>query len=443
MDARQADAGFADPGDYDFAVVHLTDTQYIAEGAADATDPERQARFRAAQDAIGRWVAENAGPRKIVYLAHTGDLVENWCWFWNRRSTARAEFKEARRLIKTVEAAGVPVGVLPGNHDNRWGSDEGHGSPELTMFNRFFGPPRSAVAARKWRPSAGDLPVQAHYGGPWRPLDNSCHVDLVDVGELRLVFLHLGYGVRDEHVSWANRMLERHADRDAVICTHHYLDLGTNPDGSGAQFGGPGSYGADDGEKIHREIVSRNANVVMVLCGHVSGTGWVLETEGGHRVTSVLADYQAHRLPDEQFPAGYEEPDGDKRTGFLRLLQFRVADGSVRITTYSPVLDSFAPADYAPQVQVDAMRSGGRAAAVPPEQWVNPDHLILPVDLRSHLMRNDGLPHEGGATGSPGVHTGGTADTTGRAVPDPWGTALTLAGAVGAAVVGRWMVKRR
>lgn len=34
-------------------------------------------------------------------------------------------------------------------------------------------------------------------------------------------------------------------------------------------------------------------------------------------------------------------------------------------------------------------------------------------------------------------------DPSGRAVPDPWGTAVTVAVAVGIAVVGRWVIRRR
>lgn len=461
--ARPAEVGFAVTDDYDFAIVHLTDTQYIAEGAADPSDPERQARFKASHDAIARWVGENAAARKIVYLAHTGDLIENWCWFWNRRSTATREFKEAERLISMIEDYGVPVGVLPGNHDNRWGSDEGRGSPELKKFNKAFGPIRSTLAARKWRPSAGSLPAQASYGGPWKAGENSCHYDLVEVGDTRLVIVHLGYGVRDEHTAWADTVLREHADRDAIVCTHYYLDQGIRPDGSGAPFGGPGSYGPNDGVKVHREVVTQNSNVVLVLSGHISGTGWQVEDQAAYPSPGLLADYQAHRMPDENFPAGYRQANGERRTSFLRLLQFRVSDGTVRVTTYSPVLDSFRPLDFAPQAQLDRLRGGRSAEEIAAQPWVDPDHLILPVGLRSHapggrrsspdrtlasaapaLTDDDAAgpltPPAHGKT-LPGLDHA-EADVSGRAVADKWGTALTVAGAVGAAVALRKLRRR-
>ncbi|MDO5617854.1 metallophosphoesterase [Kocuria sp.] len=460
--AQRTDVGFADPEDYDFAIVHLTDTQYIAEGAADPSDPDRQARFKAAHDAIARWVGENAERRKIVYLAHTGDLVENWCWFWNRRSTARREFQEAGRLISMIEDYGVPVGVLPGNHDNRWGSDEGRGSPELKMFNKTFGPIRTMMAQRQWRPRAGELEVEANYGGPWKAGENSCHYDLVTVGDTKLIFLHLGYGVRDEHTAWANDVLRQYADRDAIICTHYYLDQGIRPDGSGAPYGGPGSYGPNDGVKIHREVVSQHSNVVMVLCGHISGTGWRLEDQVAYPSPGLLADYQAHRMPDEEFPVGYRQARGERRTGFLRLLQFRVADGTVRVSTYSPVLDSFQPGDFAPQSQLNQLLGGRDAAEVAAQPWAHPDHLILPVELRSQVPGGRNLPADGTlATDVPNLNDDAAGpltlpasdqtlsgfgrtetDVSGRVIPDKWGTALTVAGAVGAALVVRKLRRR-
>lgn len=430
MDIKDVEPGFSDPDDYDFAIVHLTDTQYIAEGAADSSDPERQKRFRQAHDAIAQWIGQNAATRKIVYVAHTGDLVENWCWRWNRRSTAAREFKEADRFISMIEDYGVPVGVLPGNHDNRWGSDEGRGGPELSTFNKTFGPARTKRAQQKWAPIAGSLPVHVRYGGPWKNRENSCHYDLIDVGPCRMVVVHMGYGIKDAHVAWARHVLCRYKDRDAIVCTHHYLDHGMRPDGSQAPHGGPGSYGPDDGVKLYQEVVSKHANVVMVLCGHISGTGWRVDDAAGRQAMSLLADYQAHRVPDENFPTGYKESEGERRTGFLRLLQFRVEDRSVRISTYSPILDSFSPRDFAPDAQVNRLEKMRKDHDDSDEQWINPDHVIMSVDLQSHSPQ--GRIERNASEISQTNHDG---DISGRVLPDPLGVAITLGGAVGVAVI--------
>ncbi|WP_144794705.1 metallophosphoesterase [Kocuria palustris] len=491
---REAEAGFADPEDYDFAIVHLTDTQYLAEGAAQTRDPQKRERFQAAIDAITDWIEDSAGTRRIVYLAHTGDVVQNWCWWWDRRAVAEREFAAASEMFERFERIGLPWGVLPGNHDNRWGSDDqdGGAAPELSLYNRFFGPQRLRDAAGTWAPSAGDAAagaprVTAQRGRPWRPEDASCHYDLLTIGSVRLLMLHLGYGVDDEQIAWANDVLQEHSDRDAILCTHHFLDRGTRPDGSGAPWGGPRSFGPDDGLRIQEGIVARNANVVLVLSGHISGTGWRVErSDPVHPTTAVLADYQSHRLPEpaeeiEKAADGHEgevsaasgadggaEADpvaaaGERRTGFLRLLQFRAEAGEVRITTYSPLLDSFDPDAHAPAEQLEQRRSGAREEPEPPGGWADPHQLVLPVSLRSRTtwLQTDRLgadaaiaapaPAAAPAPGEAGGGESGAAQSTGLGPsedahgvvrPDRWGAVLTAAGALAVRAMMRGLRRR-
>ena len=436
-----AEPGFADSEDYDFAILHISDTQHLAEGAAQTRDPQRAERFRDSIAALTDWVARNAGPRKIAYAVHTGDLVQHWCWWWDRRSTAEAEFAVACEMIEAIEQAGVPCGVLPGNHDNRRGSDDQDdgGAPELSLYNTWFGPQRRPPQ----RPSAFEG-AETVRGGTWRPEDSSCHYDLLEIGGTRLLMLHLGYGVDDEQIEWADTVLQNHSDRDAILCTHHFLDAGTRPDGSGAPWGGPRSFGPDDGVRLQERLVSRNANVVLVLSGHVSGTGWNIDrSDPAHPSTAVLADYQAHRLRE---PQDDDDPRGEARTGFVRLLQFRAADGEMRISTYSPVLDSFDPDAHAPAEQLERLRLGAPdrpapwdpgasagAAAGGQAPWADPHQLVLPVSLRTRTtrLRTQHLGVQRGPQLTP------AQDAHGLVRPDRWGMVLGAAGALAVSVVRR------
>lgn len=442
---RAAEPSFADPEDYDFAILHISDTQHLAEGAAQTRDPQRAERFRDSIEALTDWIARNAGPRRIAYAVHTGDLVQHWCWWWDRRSTAEAEFAVASEMIEAIEQAGVPCGVLPGNHDNRWGSDDQQdgGAPELSLYNSWFGPQRQ----RPDRPSAFEG-AQVVRGGPWRPEDGSCHYDLLEIGGTRLLMLHLGYGIDDEQIEWADTVLQRHPDRDAILCTHHFLDAGTLPDGSGAPWGGPRSFGPDDGVRLQERLVSRNPNVVLVLSGHVSGTGWSIDRSDPARPsTAVLADYQAHRMREPQ----RTEPDGEPRTGFVRLLQFRAATGEMRISTYSPVLDSFDPDAHAPAEQLERLRSGPTEGSAPWDsgapagaaaggegRWADPHQLVLPVSLRTRTtcLRTQHL----GAQRGP--HLTPSQDAHGLVRPDRWGSVLGAASALAVSVVLRTLRRR-
>lgn len=69
---RGAAPDFADSDDYDFVILHLTDTQYLAEGAAQTRGPQKQARSQAAIDAITGWIAENARKGKVASRRPSG-----------------------------------------------------------------------------------------------------------------------------------------------------------------------------------------------------------------------------------------------------------------------------------------------------------------------------------------------------------------------------------
>ena len=69
--------GFADPASYDFSIAHFTDTQYLSEGAVEQESAAERAIWEKAYGDAPRWIAANADERKIEYVAHTGDIIEN------------------------------------------------------------------------------------------------------------------------------------------------------------------------------------------------------------------------------------------------------------------------------------------------------------------------------------------------------------------------------
>ncbi len=89
--AQENKDGFEKPEDYDFSMVHFTDTQYLAEGAAggtyddwdgvaepsDVMTAEEQEIWKQGYLKSTEWIRDNAEARKIKYTAHTGDVIEN------------------------------------------------------------------------------------------------------------------------------------------------------------------------------------------------------------------------------------------------------------------------------------------------------------------------------------------------------------------------------
>ncbi|HLS02917.1 MAG TPA: LamG domain-containing protein, partial [Beutenbergiaceae bacterium] len=72
--ANEVSDAFEDPDAYDFSIAHVTDTQYLTEGAVEQEySPEQQAVWADAYTDIMEWIVDNADERKIEYVTHTGD----------------------------------------------------------------------------------------------------------------------------------------------------------------------------------------------------------------------------------------------------------------------------------------------------------------------------------------------------------------------------------
>jgi hypothetical protein len=163
-------------------------------------------------------------------------------------------------------------------------------------------------------------------------IDNSYH--LFSAGGRDWIVISLEWWPRREAVQWASGVLERHAERDAIVATHAYLDnddtridrRGRTP-GKAALDGFPESI--LDGEDLWREFVSRHPNVRLVVSGHVTGDGCGRLTSPGARglpVHQMLSDYQVR-------------PDGGE--GYLRLLELLPDGRTLQVKTYSPWLNSY------------------------------------------------------------------------------------------------------
>ncbi|ATQ30464.1 metallophosphatase [Rhodococcus ruber Chol-4] len=307
------DQAFADPADYDFAIQHLTDTQYLAR--------DDTAVFRD----MTTWTAQQARARKIAYAVHTGDLIQSWIRPGAPDARARTEFEVASEAMGILEAAGVPYGVLPGNHDNLWNVAgrlvPGEHERNHALYNEYFGPQRY-----RDRPQWGDSVTDA---------DNSAHYDLFEIAGTPFLVLYLGYNPPEHVMHWAEGVLAAHPDRNTIVAAHYYLD----EDGR-LRMSGFGDIGGSSGQQIWNRLVVPHESVFMVLSGHVDGQTTVTDRPipgSDRRVVEMLADYQ------------YFLVDGRRATGFQRLLQFDLDGGTVAVTTHSPALDSFRVEDHDPR----------------------------------------------------------------------------------------------
>ncbi|HWJ08909.1 MAG TPA: LamG-like jellyroll fold domain-containing protein, partial [Nocardioides sp.] len=409
---------FEDPADYDFSLAHFTDTQYLAEGAAggtyddwdgtaepsDVMQEEERAIWAAAYDASTRWIKEQAGPRKIAYAGHTGDIIENDYYDPLARNATggllypgldaqvKREFEFTSGAQATLDDAGIVNQVIAGNHDNQLGQETG----PTSRFNDYYGPSRYYDASTSWPAGASyhawDETADSAGNTTTPGQDNQNNYVLFSAGGLDFVAVGLSYGVTQAEADWADSVFKRYPDRNGILLTHAYIAPSTAADGRGASFSG-------DGSKLYDEVVEANPNVFLILAGHEHGVGTNLKTGVGasvhHNVVELLADYQFYKVPaSELWPdkvdgAGNIDLDGDGVTdhkatdllqfgaSWLRLLQFDVDRAEVSIDTYSPHFDDFGATEYD-----DRKRYNGAE-----------DNLVLPVDLttRTTSFSTDGL----------------------------------------------------
>ncbi|MCC2593887.1 metallophosphoesterase [Tessaracoccus sp. OS52] len=268
-----------EPESYDFNFAWVTDTQYYSQDFPEV--------FRA----MNQWIADTAEERKTVYTIHTGDLVET--------TGSLPQWDVADDAMQILDDAGMPYGVLAGNHDNSSGTNH-------TNYGNTFGDFR--------------FEGQPHVGGTHNNNQNSYH--FVDQGGAEFIVVYLSYGVTAEELEWAAGVLAAHPERNAIIATHDYLFAnGTR---------------SPEGQAIHDALVAPFDNVFLVLAGHAPGVARnVIETIGNDGEPRQYIEM----MVDHQFAT---TAGGQRDTGFLRMLQFDVAAKTLQVSTYSPVLDSHA-----------------------------------------------------------------------------------------------------
>ena len=125
-----------------------------------------------------------------------------------------------------------------------------------------------------------------------------------------LMVLSLPFDPSEKVLAWANKIVAAHAKDRVIVATHAYRSRrGRTP------IGGP----------IWEKLIRANANIFMVVCGHVCAVAHgVSVNDAGGKVHEILCDYQG--LPN----------GGD---GWLQTMRFSPATGKIHVEAYSPLLD--------------------------------------------------------------------------------------------------------
>jgi DNA repair exonuclease SbcCD nuclease subunit len=169
-----------------FTVVGLPDTQFYSQSYPDIFHAQTQ------------WVADNLRTRNIRFVSHYGDLVQH--------GDNTREWSNAKAAMRRLDDAGVPYGVVPGNHDVLPTGSNGE-TYDPTNYLANFGP--QEFAGRSW------------YGGA-SPAGTSSY-QTFRAGGREFLALHLNVDTPRSELVWAQEVLNSNRDKPTLITTHRYM----------------------------------------------------------------------------------------------------------------------------------------------------------------------------------------------------------------------------
>ncbi|MBQ3216020.1 MAG: metallophosphoesterase, partial [Oscillospiraceae bacterium] len=310
--------GTAAPKDYDFAFAWLSDTQGYVQ------------RYNHHYMNMNQWIVDNREEWKISYVLHTGDIVDDW--------DAIYQWENADKAMKIFDEAGMPYGVLGGNHDVAAGLDD------RENYYKYFGEDR--------------VKNQPTFGGSYE--NNYGHYDLVEQNGQEFIIVYMTWNIYEDEINWMNQVLAEHSDRKAILCFHAYTHVKESVDGLLDYWG----------VMVRDHVVAKNPNVFAVLNGHYSGSTYqtVRFDDNGdgkkdRTVYQICTDYQSVE------EGGLE---------YIKFLYFDVDNDKVFINSYSPYMDDF---NYYDTGSADNLNALAKADSDGVVNKLDIDSVILEVDF--------------------------------------------------------------
>ncbi len=268
------------------------------------------------------------------------------------------ELPKATEGYRIISEAGLPFGVVPGNHDYdaKW-SVAGY-------------PPNRDKQWKDMTWTVADMGI-LHVGGldNFRSVfgaqsdffrDRDWYVDHFRGGASSAQrfsaagyeFLHIGIEMQagDEVLDWVESVLAKYPGLPTILTTHDYL----NPRAERKpreldDYARVEPEFHNTAEQVWQKLISRHDQIFLVLCGHHPGQSMRVDAnQHGNPVYQVLANYQGRG--QSAFDHGREKRRGIG-DGWLRLMRFdfSTTPASIRVATYSPYYGRYSSqvAEYA------------------------------------------------------------------------------------------------
>jgi len=314
------------PTEVDFTILTIPDSQFYTQRHPDM--------FYAQTD----WIVEQRAARNIVFVAHVGDIVHLAAgdFEWSIASEAMSRLEDP---TTTLLEDGIAFGMAVGNHDQFPNNNAGTlADPGATTqnFNSHFG--LSRFEGRSY--------WGGHYGD-----NNDNSYQLFSAGGMDFIVINLEHAdwpdpnpLRDDVLAWADALLKTHADRRAIINSHHILCVNQ---GCPPTISAPFSL---QGQAIY-DALKNNPNLFLMLAGHAGHADYQnrrLDIFEGRVIHTLMSNY--HFGEPCPYLCG---------NGYMRVMTFSPATDQIDVKTYSPYLDQYKTTEHN-QFVLDYDMNGGR-----------------------------------------------------------------------------------
>ncbi len=225
-------------------------------------------------ESMPNWVVDNKNTYNIKAVIGLGDVTNSV-----------TDFTEAVKGWNMIKDAGIIYVPIPGN-------SPGDLSP---AWNENFGP--QYFFGKNW------------FRGAYNDKTNAYYVTF-DVGSYKYLVIALGYSPSSQELLWAQDIISANKDREVIVTTHSFLDTTSL---------------TVEGKTIWNELVKRNKNIFLVVCGHVHPMNSYSSYKTdygvyGNRVNELRVDYQV------------ANNGGD---GYMEILEFQPSKHKIVTKAYS------------------------------------------------------------------------------------------------------------
>lgn len=264
------------------------------------------------------WIVENKNPLNIQYVIQLGDLTNN---------NKEYAWEVASRSFKILENKGIPYSIVYGDNDMK-NPDKNYydGTRHTEYLHKYFPVSRFEKQGAWWS------------GGFFDPSIIDNYYCLFNYKDYKFLIMNLELAPRNAVLKWADTIIAQNASRKVILVTHDYLDRNGNHLNDLKTFGLNGRNEEDklkgnNADAVFKKLVLKNANVILVLCGHKEGEYQKEvkikkseDSEKSRRVFEILSDFQDEKIK------GTDEKSGK---GLLRVLKFYPEKNEMAISTVS------------------------------------------------------------------------------------------------------------